>query len=304
MFRLLLVSSFSALAALFLFVWLGFLSFRSDMTIFFYLAPLGVALAFAEELVFRGILQKAVGTAAQIAFYIIYAAFVAAWFLPEGQMYFTASALPIALLATALTTRFGLVGAMWFRAFFLVFSLILLTSSALAFSVLLLLAPFALAQVRRKSIDETISALSLRWTGVLDGMLLPGLKLFVMMFVVLFVEGIVLNALGVFDTGNVAAVIRKQSLLGIAIAVILAPIAEEIFFRGYLQKQIGVLLSSALFAWLHVGYGSIAEIVAAFTVSIILGLWLRKSDNVYPCILAHGFYNIFSITAILVFAQA
>ncbi|MFH0834944.1 MAG: CPBP family intramembrane glutamic endopeptidase, partial [Candidatus Micrarchaeota archaeon] len=61
----------------------------------------------------------------------------------------------------------------------------------------------------------------------------------------------------------------------------------------------GIVFSSLLFAALHYGYGSSAEIVAAFAASVLIGLEMRKNRDVRACILAHACYNLSSI--ILVF---
>ena len=79
----------------------------------------------------------------------------------------------------------------------------------------------------------------------------------------------------------------------------LGPVAEELFFRGFLQKRIGVFLTSIVFALLHTGYGSIAEVLGAFIASMVLGWWVKKHDDVAPTIIAHAFYNMLSILSII-----
>lgn len=117
-------------------------------------------------------------------------------------------------------------------------------------------------------------------------------------FLVLLIEGAVLSFLGYADQEKVADVVLGAPLTGLLLAVTLGPIAEELLFRGYLQQKIGIILSSAVFALLHYGYGSASEIIAAFSISIILGYEIKKNKNVIPCILAHAFYNLFSISII------
>jgi hypothetical protein len=122
-----------------------------------------------------------------------------------------------------------------------------------------------------------------------------GMRLFLFSFCVMFLEAILLNALGWLDSEKIAVVINKQSALMLIVAVTLGPVGEELLFRGYLAPRIGVVFSSVLFAAFHYGYGSISEIAAALTVGVILGLHVRKHKDVYSCIIAHAAYNAFSI---------
>lgn len=121
------------------------------------------------------------------------------------------------------------------------------------------------------------------------------IKLFAKAFIVLYAVLFALSLLGIEDTGKVADIVREQETLTLLMAVSLGPVAEELFFRGYLQKRIGVVFASAVFAFLHKGYGSIGEIAGAFAVSIILGHYVREKDSVLPPILAHAFYNAVSL---------
>ena len=130
---------------------------------------------------------------------------------------------------------------------------------------------------------------------------LRALKLLGAIFIGMLVIGYGLEAFGLLDTHKVAAVILGSGLPVLLLTITLVPIAEELLFRAYMQPRIGVLLTSAVFAALHYGYGSTAEIIAAFSASILIGLEMRKNRDVRACILAHAFYNLSSI--ILVFGN-
>ena len=119
--------------------------------------------------------------------------------------------------------------------------------------------------------------------------------LFAKMFVLFIVLSFVITALGITDSENVVQVLRSQPTEMLFIAVTLAPFAEELFFRGYLQKRVGIIVSSALFASLHYSYGSIAEIIAAFFLSLLIGLEMRKNNDLNSCVLAHAAFNAFTI---------
>jgi membrane protease YdiL (CAAX protease family) len=79
-------------------------------------------------------------------------------------------------------------------------------------------------------------------------------------------------------------------------AVIVAPFAEETFFRGFLFAGIskrwgyswGVIVSGALFAVAHVGSGGLVPI---FILGMLLAWLYIKTGSLWPCIFAHFAYN-------------
>ena len=81
---------------------------------------------------------------------------------------------------------------------------------------------------------------------------------------------------------------------------IIGPIAEEIFFRGFvlpgLVKQFGVvrslLLSSLLFGIFHFDPGAI---VPTFTLGLALGWVYLKTGSIWPSVFAHGLHNSLAI---------
>ncbi|NYZ74924.1 CPBP family intramembrane metalloprotease [Candidatus Micrarchaeota archaeon] len=165
-------------------------------------------------------------------------------------------------------------------------------------SLLLFFAPFVLLALESKTLKQSISFLGFNsrkpFTQIGSGLLLVGFCIVILIF-----EGVVLNALGFLDTNKIAEFITSQPAWLLAAAIIAAPVAEETFFRGYLQKKTGVVLSSMVFAALHFGYGSVTEVVAAFSVSIVLGWWVRKNKLLLPAIVAHAAYNALSIALVL-----
>lgn len=102
------------------------------------------------------------------------------------------------------------------------------------------------------------------------------------------------------------------SIAGIP-ALILGPIAEEVYFRGflygYLAKKLGqfsgLILQAALFSALHLYLVKHFETrkIAAFLISIfvtgiVLGLLYRLSRSLYPSILFHGAFNYLAAIAV------
>jgi membrane protease YdiL (CAAX protease family)/uncharacterized RDD family membrane protein YckC len=99
--------------------------------------------------------------------------------------------------------------------------------------------------------------------------------------------------------------------IGIAVAavlaiVVLAPIAEEIFFRGFFFAGLrtrwslwpSALLSGAIFGLVHAPTGPTAAIPLA---GLGVGLaWLyNKTGSLYPCMLAHFLNNALAISVVI-----
>ena len=74
-----------------------------------------------------------------------------------------------------------------------------------------------------------------------------------------------LNFLGLNDLYLVSESLeRARAILPIFFwIVILRVVSEEVFFRGFLVKRMGVVLSSVVYALFHVGYWSFAEVIGA-----------------------------------------
>ena len=84
---------------------------------------------------------------------------------------------------------------------------------------------------------------------------------------------------------SLPAVIAFALLLGFG-----AALGEETLFRGAVQPVFGILLTSVLFAALHVQYGPSVSLIYIFLLAVGLGL-LRRYINTTACLLAHAGYN-------------
>lgn len=84
--------------------------------------------------------------------------------------------------------------------------------------------------------------------------------------------------------------------LGVAEVLVLAlcsAVSEEIFFRGVLQREVGLVAASVLFGLLHpLG---VAYVVWAGTVGAGLGLLYFATGTLVAPIAAHGTYNLVAL---------
>lgn len=96
----------------------------------------------------------------------------------------------------------------------------------------------------------------------------------------------------------------RDRIAVLVMAVIVAPVAEEFIFRGYLypvgRKYLGpffaVAGSSFFFALLH---GHLASLPALFTLAVCLALAYEKSGSLLVPMVMHATFNAVSILAIL-----
>jgi len=86
-------------------------------------------------------------------------------------------------------------------------------------------------------------------------------------------------------------------------AVVLAPLTEEIFFRGMVQSGLrklfkspwtAVIFSSAFFALVHIPYWR--SMPALFALSVAIGYNYERCGRIYPAILMHAIFNAAQIT--------
>lgn len=135
---------------------------------------------------------------------------------------------------------------------------------------------------------------------------LLGMSLVNIVFVLPFTGGEFENPQVEALTGGSALSLRDLGLLLILVAVI-APIAEELFFRGMLypvlrrrwSPQVAIVVNGFLFALIH--FIPIL-IPGLFLVGMILA-WVReRSGSLIPCMLVHALQNtvvLFSIYAVM-----
>lgn len=160
-----------------------------------------------------------------------------------------------------------------------------------AFYAFLLLLPAAWLQFEKRRPWSTVFGR----LGLVSKPLLPtlglGLLVFFLLFLAVFLLSLALDATGFLDAARVEELIASFSFLDVLVVVTLAPFAEELFFRGFLQARFGVVLSSAAFALSHAGFASLAVVLSAFLGSLVLGVAYQRTGNVYAGMLGHGLFN-------------
>ncbi len=95
-------------------------------------------------------------------------------------------------------------------------------------------------------------------------------------------------------------------VLVIISAVVLAPVSEELFFRGIVQSMLrkylgkpwpAVIVTSILFGLLH--YDTPQNVPALILFGAVLGYVYERSGRLYPAILTHALFNAVTIASLL-----
>lgn len=82
---------------------------------------------------------------------------------------------------------------------------------------------------------------------------------------------------------------KSLTLHEIAILAILSGVSEEIFFRGAVQNEVGILGASLLFGLLHPL--NLSYVIWASSVGVAFGTLYQLTGSLLPSIICHGGYN-------------
>ena len=85
-----------------------------------------------------------------------------------------------------------------------------------------------------------------------------------------------------------------------------AGITEELVFRGYLMPRLqlffknnyaSIVISSLLFGLMHVGYGTIFQVVGSMMIGLVFAIHYQKFRNIKILIFCHFFWDFMSLIA-------
>jgi len=174
------------------------------------------------------------------------------------------------------------------------------SSAALSFSFSITAFVY-LALIEKKGIKQSVDELGLSSRRLMLSMLGIGLVLFLVVFAF---EGIVTTleqVTHVTISTNVQNELEGAPLWFFVFAALIAPINEEILFRGLLVPRIGIIASAVIFAIPHYVYGSTygIEVIAAFVFGLLAGYVYKKTKSLYPSVVAHMLVNIFAVVSLL-----
>jgi membrane protease YdiL (CAAX protease family) len=83
------------------------------------------------------------------------------------------------------------------------------------------------------------------------------------------------------------------------VLVFSAMTVEEAFFRGWLQKRIGLIASTIFFALAHAGYGQPFLLIGVALISLVIGFTFYRTKNIIPGVIAHGVFDAVQLFVII-----
>jgi membrane protease YdiL (CAAX protease family) len=95
-------------------------------------------------------------------------------------------------------------------------------------------------------------------------------------------------------------------LLSGALTCVLAPISEEILFRGFIYRALcswrgpwpAALLTGLAFGGVHAGSAPVVDLVPLAVLGVALCVLYRRTGSLYPCIAAHSLNNSIAFGAL------
>ena len=138
-----------------------------------------------------------------------------------------------------------------------------------------------------------------------------GCGLLIISYMIILIHNLILNGIGVETQGD--EISKLFELLDTPVwfffvGAILAPLVEEIFFRGFLFQGFrakygwvgGMLLSSTIFAFAHLDPVSL---LPTFILGCLLAYLYHRSNSVWPGVILHVFVNTFGLISVYVLTQ-
>jgi membrane protease YdiL (CAAX protease family) len=162
---------------------------------------------------------------------------------------------------------------------------------------------FWLRAIKEFSWEKTIKELFPKPAGWKKE-LLGSIQLFAALFIAFILLSSFFAFIGLDDLEKVNQSIDEQAAAGpIALisTLLVVLFIEEFFFRAFLINRTGMLPSTILFSILHIGYGSIAEIIGVFFLGLILAYWYKRNNSIIQNYLGHLFYDLVAILLYLAF---
>ncbi len=165
----------------------------------------------------------------------------------------------------------------------------------------LLIIPIAVIFLWRKISWKELGFRKFEWSTI--GL---GCGLLVIVYVVIIIHNLILTALGVVTQGDaIFGLFSKleSPALFFFVGIVMAPVMEEIFFRGFLFKgfrqkyglKSALILSSFIFALSHFQFAALLPI---FLLGGVLAYVYHRSNSLFPGMIIHFIINAWGFCAL------
>lgn len=171
--------------------------------------------------------------------------------------------------------------------------------STIFISLLFSFAVFAYLLGKGKTLKDIVSELGLSKKRLTFRYISIGIGLFILFLIIEIGIGLFSELTKIQIVTNVATDLANMPLYFYLFAFLVAPINEEILFRGFLVPRIGIVWSALIFGIMHyLSYSSIAEMAAAFVFGLAAGYIFKKTNSLYPSIIGHALFDFSTVLAL------
>lgn len=188
-----------------------------------------------------------------------------------------------------------------FKIVFEIFALLLQLTLVL---ILFVIVPFVwYKMVNKFSLSQMIAAIRLKKERI-DMAFLYGVLTAAVMLGIIIGIGIILTVLG-FDlenAGNIQDIEQLFSIPAMLILITIQPVAEELFYRGFLLEKlekissapIAIGVTAVLFGLAHLTTGNLYPALLTGIAGAVLAVLVIKTKNLTAAIIAHVLFNVAS----------
>lgn len=176
---------------------------------------------------------------------------------------------------------------------------ILDADASIAMSLFFPFVVFSYLLAKGQRLKDIVKGLGLSKDRISVRNILIGILLFAMVLLTGFLITAFSIVTGIPLPTNVSNVLGGMPLYFFVFTFLIAPIDEEVLFRGFLVPRVGVIASALLFAAPHLlTYASVSEFVVAFAFGLLAGYFFKRHKSLYSTVLAHMLVNLLSVATI------
>lgn len=166
---------------------------------------------------------------------------------------------------------------------------------SILFNQLILIIPFILVPITYMVLvnqDDYKKVLGLKKEGLVKNFFIGVGVGFLILFAVGIVNLILIQLFGLSQENMALSQIARLGPFFALFISLTAGISEEVFFRGFLQDKLGIIIASFLFAITHAAYGIVIQITGPFVFGLIVGFAYKKTETIITPIIAHITLNL------------
>ncbi|KAF2509199.1 CPBP family intramembrane metalloprotease [Flavobacterium zhairuonense] len=132
---------------------------------------------------------------------------------------------------------------------------------------------------------------------------------FVKLFIAVYITGLLIMLFKITAESAVlqkALALFKKSYFLLFFTCVTAGITEELIFRGYLLPRLellfknkipAIIISSILFGLLHIGYGTLLNVIGPIVIGLVFAIQYEKYRNIKILIICHFLWDLLLLMA-------